>query len=229
MSIWTSKIRAALAGFSALALLSGCTDGGLLATTGLGGQAFSRQAPERLPVPGSAVVVAGPAGYCIDTGASSVSEGDSFVLLASCAAVTHDPEARRPLFPALLTVSVFEPPVGDTPLTDEHAQLAAFFTSDEGRAALSRDGDPATVELISTDTQGGAFFLHAREQSSDARPGLGADHWRAIFTVNGQRVSASVLSLRDHPLAAGAGRDTLNTLVARIRRESRLPKAQPDA
>ena len=187
---------------------------------GPGAFTYPRNAPQRLSVAGGAVVVAGPEGYCVDRPASRSAEASAFVLVASCAALTRQPNAPRPLAPALLTASVTGAVPAGTDLAGQAARMKAFFASAEGRAALARDGRAESIEIIQMYARDGAFLIHARDRSAGAAPALGPEYWRAIFEVNGRMVTASVAPFADRPISDDAGQVTLTLFVARIRAES---------
>lgn len=183
-------------------------------------QAVTRAAPELMSVAGNSVVVGGPKGYCVDRNVSRDSDENAFVLLASCAAITGDDAAERPRVPTVLAVSVFEQSDDGVAVKDQADRLAGFFESIEGRAALARDGRAESVEVVDTFLRRGTFVIHARDSSEDTDSGLGKEHWRAIFDVNGHIVSASVLALRDRPISGDTGAIILEYLVSRIKAES---------
>jgi hypothetical protein len=187
---------------------------------GPGAFTYPRNAPEKLSVARGAVVVAGPKGYCVDRPASRDAEATSFVLLAGCAALTRKSNAPRPRVPALLTASV----TGEVPagigLAGQAGRMKSFFASDEGRAALARDGRAESVEILQMFTRDGAFLLHVRDSSAEDDPALGPEYWRAIFEVNGRMVTASVAAFANRPMSDDAGQATLSLFVARIRAES---------
>ena len=214
MFTWIFNIKRALAGVTLLALVSGCSE--TLPT----GFAVTRKAPEKMSVAGNTVVIGGPKGYCVDRGVSRDSAENAFVLLASCAAISGDEAAERPRVPTVLAVSVFEQSEGGLAVKDQADRLAGFFESSEGRAVLARDGRAESVQVVDTFLRNGAFVIHARDNSEDAGTGLGQEHWRAIFDVNGHIVSASVLALRDRPISGNTGATILEYLVTRIRAES---------
>lgn len=221
MFTWTSKAGLALA---AALTLAGC-DAAPMVGAGAGGFAFTRAAPEKIAVANDSVIVAGPEGYCIDNRATRDQAAGAFVLLASCAAITRRGTAPHPVFPALLTVSITPDAAGAVPVAKQAPRLKRFFSSAEGRAALSRDGQASSIDVVETFTRDGAFIIHARDHGNDGTPGLSEDHWRAIFNVNGQIVSASVMALEDHPITDDAGMATLWDLATRISRESIRPVA----
>ncbi|TCP40610.1 hypothetical protein [Rhodovulum marinum] len=223
MPTWISDPRRAgrpvLAGLVALAL-SGCVAAGPEATTGLGGLLQSRAAPQKVTVAGDTVAIAGPRGFCIDGTATRDGVEGAFVLMASCAAISGRRNAPVPATDALLTASVAaNPGPGGTP-EDRALVLARFFASDEGRAALARDGRAASVEVVEMFDRDGLFVLRARDRSAGLGAGLRNDYWRAIFDVNGRIVTASVVGFDDRPISDKAGLAVLRDFAARIRAES---------
>lgn len=190
MSTWTSKRLAAAA--AALLVLAGCA--------GLGASP-----PKTRAVAGGAVIVAGPRGYCIDPFGSRERGESSFVLLASCAAISGDATIPRPLFPALLTATVTPKPPGTGPVAEQGAALERYFATPQGRAAMARDGTPESVEIVETLSRDGLFIVHARDRTTAADDAMTPDRWRAIFDLNGQIVSASATTTDNRPFSRAAG------------------------
>jgi len=207
MSTWISKATSLLA---AMTLLAGCLEDG--------GFALGSAPQTRMAVAGGTVTVAGPDGYCVDRGASRDAGGSSFVLLASCPAVTGRDDLPAPPFPALLTATVAAPEVGAGPVSDQSAALRRYFGSSTGRSALARDGDPGNVDVIRTLSRDGLFVIQARDSSPDETGALGQAHWRAIFDAGGHVVSASVVALSERPLSDDAGLALVTEFAERIRR-----------
>ena len=208
MSIWIS--RAAL---PALALaIAGCG----------AGIPVTRNAPEAMLVADRSVVVAGPPGYCIDRSVTEDGANGAFVLLGSCASIAGDAALPHPERPGVLTVTVSEIAVagGGAP---GPADLAAYFRTAAGRAALSRDGHPDSVEIVETRVDGDALYLHARDPGGRGQ-GMADDYWRALLSVNDRLVILSVNSFSARPLPAREGRRTLDAFAARIRSANALAR-----
>ncbi len=214
MSIWTSR---GLSGAAALfMLLAGCAVPGA-------------SPPQTQTVAGGAVVVAGPRGYCIDRAGSRAAADSSFVLLGSCAAISGDASAPRPLFPAVLTVTVAPKPPGTGAIADQAGILERYFAAPEGRAAMARDGDPESVEIVETMTRDGLFIVHARDRLAETDDALTPDRWRAIFDLNGQIVNASVTGMDIRPITRDVGLALVSRFAARIREETRAAAAEKQA
>jgi len=212
MSTWISEHAwRSAAGVSLAVILAGCMNGG-----GTGAFSYTRMAPQSVTV-ADHVVVTAPDGYCVDARATR----KAFVLLASCASVTRKANAPQPFAPALLTVTVTPQGDGEPPIARQTASLKRFFGSDAGRAALARDGQAGSVDVIETTTRNGAFIIHLRDRSKNTAPGLSDQEWRAIFTVNGQMVAASVAGLAERSITSDAGLATAIDLATTIINQSR--------
>lgn len=205
MSIWISR---AFRLFLLLAL-PGC----------LTGPEVTRRAPERIAVANHSVVVAGPPGYCIDTSATTDSVTGAFVLLGSCASIANSPRAKTPAEPALLTASVS--PTSLAAATASVDQLASFFRSPNGRAALARSGQTSAVRILDMQSRGDAIYIHATDSSVDPADGLTTDYWRGIFDLGGRLVTVSVIGFSKRPITDAASIATLDAFADRIRFENR--------
>lgn len=175
-----------------------------------------RAAPSAVRVAGDSVVVAGPSGYCIDPRSSidSGAEG-AFVLMGSCAAISRSARAPRPAEPALVSVTVSETPSGIS-VAELSADLAAYFKSPEGRAALSRAGDPATVTILETRMFDGALYIRARDSSAGGG-GMAAETWRAILNIGDRLLTVAVAGFAERPLSPSAGFATARDTARRIK------------
>ncbi len=197
---------------AALTILSGCTGAG-------GGFALPKPAPEQIRVANKEVLIAGPKGFCIDPTETRDTGDSAFVLLGSCAAIANSRNKPHPKVPAILTATVSRK-TANPPITSSMPALTDYFATKAGRAALSRDGNADTVEVLKTLDKNGVFYIHARDSSSDTLAGAADDYWRALFDVNGRIISASVIGLREHPIPPEKGFDVLQGFANRIRAEN---------
>ncbi|SFD01995.1 hypothetical protein [Tropicimonas isoalkanivorans] len=213
MSIWTFSpafYPAALFG-AALLVLGACTlQAPVSRATSL------PDALRRFPVIDNAVVIAAPDGYCIDAPGSRTERRDSFVLLASCRAVTGDPSAPSPRAPGLLSASVDGAGTGAVP-TEEG--LDKFFASAIGRTVLSRRNDPDSVVVGERRYSDETYLLHVRERARGDEV-MGLQSWRAIFTVNGRMVTATLRELAAYPMSESEGFRVVKGFADGIRRAS---------
>lgn len=184
---------------------------------------MTRSAPERVLVADRSVVVAGPPGYCVDRGLSRMGEGAAFVLLGSCASIAGRTDAPMPRAPAVLTVTVSDTAVAAL----EIEVLRAYLATRDGRAALSRSGDPDSVRILETRNAEGVLYIHARDVSANVAPGMSDTYWRALFELNGRLVTASVIGLEQRPITPDSGLETLRSLTERLRRENARPAGAP--
>jgi hypothetical protein len=201
MSTWTSDSAGPQVTLSRLACaliclcLAGCVAGG--------GGAFS---PSRVaPVLDGALNVGLPAGYCIDRRAGRESGDSAVVVMGKC----RDDAAAAA---ALLTTAIG--PAGSARvLGGGGATLAAYFTSDQGRAALSRSGRAGAVEIVQAKTVGPAFVMRIR----DAVIG---EYWRGVEPIADRLVTITV----DLPEGSAAdGEDILAQALGAMRQANPTP------
>jgi hypothetical protein len=207
MSTWICRLRlnTASAAVVAAVALSGCA-----------------VAPPKITVAGKSVVIAGPAGYCVEPSASRDTGDGAFVLMGSCASISNNVRAPAPKLPALLTASVSS--ASFSQIATSQNRLEIFFRSPAGRAALARDGMAASVRILGTRKTTDVFFVHLRDTSRNLVAGLSQDYWRALFDVSGRLVTISVLGFERSPLSDAQGQLTLADFARRIRSENILPK-----
>lgn len=158
------------------------------------------------PVLGGAVNIATPAGYCIDP-AGVLEKSDTVIaLVGRCAVAT--PSAR-----AILTAMVGAKDTGIS-IREEGVELARFFASSPGRAALSRSGRAATVQVLEAMTLGDAVLIRLTDTSRNPSGDMGqAESWRAMLTLHGRLVTLTVTGTTDAPLTRDAGRALLGAFL----------------
>ncbi len=215
MYTWT--FRKSLAALATVAGLTGCTEAPDVTAAGFG---FARTAPQTIAVANRSVVIGGPPGYCIDRPGSKLGGDTAFVVLASCATIARDPELGRPGAFGLLTASVDKEEADGPGLLSSPEALEALLTSENGRAALARDGRADSVQILDLSRQDDAILIHLRDTSQAQLAGVENTYWRGLTDLNGRLVTISVVSFAERPLSADQGLATLRAFLARIRAET---------
>jgi hypothetical protein len=162
------------------------------------------------PVLQGGFTIDAPTGYCMDAKASRETADSGIYLIGRC-------RQNSPVAPALISVSVGAPGSAGVMLAGGE-ELAAFFTSDEGRATLSASGEASAVRVLearSTGDTGEIFVMRLQERG-------GPDYWRAIMGTRGRLVSVSVRAAGDDALASESGREVLDRAIASLQRANRL-------
>lgn len=188
MSTWTSKVLAAALCLS----LSACVAGGA-GTVRFG-------TPE---APGFAV--AAPSGFCAARDSLSRLGTSDFVAFTRCA-------GAGPVLTA--TVGAAGSGAG---LDLSGAALAAYFTSDEGRAALARSGRAEAVTVHEVLEADGAVLLRLTDASrrpSEIGPG---ESWRAVMAVQDRLVTLAAAPGLSGGLTRDAGRALIGRYVVSTR------------
>jgi len=175
-------------------------------------------APQSVQVANNNITIAGPAGYCISSPATRDTDQGAFVLLGSCASLANNAGATAPRIAGALTASVSSESGAD--IDGALRQLGGFFQSPQGRAALARDGNAASVTVLSARRSRGVLLLKVRDTSPNDVSGLAAEYWRALFDIRDRIVTLSVNAFSSTPMSDADGFATLNGFVARIRQEN---------
>lgn len=211
-----SDRQAVIVGLAAALALPGCV-------TSLGGGGTGG-APAEAVVTSDLIVISGPAGFCVDDGATRTDEDTAFVLLGNCAAISGSRRASQPEVPVVLTAAISDASDAGS-ISESVSDLDAYFRSEDGLRLLSRSQDPETVTVLETDVRGDMFLLHASDTSAGAVEGVGDDYWRAYFDLGSRIATLSVLALED----AGVTRDdSLSALMSFMRSVQQANGAAPD-
>lgn len=166
----------------------------------------TRAAPSRIELP-DGMIVAGANGWCIDPTVSRTKGDTAVIVLGSCAAIGQDALAPRPDVPGVVTVSVEQ----GSATAPSPAELEDFFVSDQGRAALARDGQPESIDILQSRTSEDRFVIQTEDSS--ALPGASPLTWRALFGLGGRFVSVSLYGAQDQPIEPEDGLATLEAQV----------------
>ncbi len=201
------KPPAALARWPAMLALAGVLAGCLGFADG--------KAVDSVLVARGEVGVAGPRGYCIDTGATRDTAAGAFVLLGSCAALSGNPRAPHPDRPAILTAAVSDAGAGPS-IAGALSDLPEFLATRAGRASLSRTGDPDSVTLHSATARNGILWLHVRDTAGHESLGIEPDYWRAVFDLGPRIVTLSVMVPAGKTLLPGGAEATLEQFLRRM-------------
>lgn len=176
-------------------ILSGC-----VGTTGVGSVSSKS-------VLQGGFTVAAPTGYCLDAKASRETDNSGIFLIGRCF-------AQSPTAPALVSVAVGAPASAGV-MTAGGAELAAFFTSVEGRATLSAKGQPGSVRVLEALSVGDVFVMRLQERGDP-------EYWRAVMGLRGRLVSVSVKDAGDGTLSQETGRTVLDRAIAALQRANRV-------
>ncbi|MCX8509058.1 MAG: hypothetical protein ORN49_09320 [Rhodobacteraceae bacterium] len=169
---------------------------------------------------GGGVTVAGPSGYCVDPSASHEGKKGAFVLLGSCASLAGSSDRASPQTAAILTATTSPSGAGEATLSGFFPTMARFLQSDAGRKALSRSGQARTVTIQKIASVEDVMYVSVRDTARAPGQDVETDYWRALFSLNGQIVTLSVLSLKTMPLDQTAKRALLERFVARVKSAS---------
>lgn len=198
--------------------LAGCLQGGPVPTAGR----IDRSAPREVAVSGREIVITGPEGFCVDPrSVEDRKDGVSFVLMGNCASISNSAEADQPPFHALLSASVRLNP--GAPMAGQMDLAQDFLRSEDGRALLSRTGDPDSVTVIDSFAEAETLYLRARDSSEGYAPNMSAEHWRAIFDVRDRVIAVAVYGFDDAPLPSSTGLSTVRRFADAIRAANQAP------
>jgi len=163
---------------------------------------FGGHVQRNVTVADDAVTIAGPRGFCVDPRATKDSDGQAFVLFGNCA-VLAEGNHPQPDYRALLTAAVRENP--GEPISDQFAAVREYLKTVDGRALLSRSGDPESVRVLDTVARGDVLYIYARDTSDGYAKDMSSEHWRAFFDVHGRIVSVAVLGFESQPISKRDG------------------------
>ena len=153
---------------------------------------------------GGDVVVAAPAGYCVNQSASTQGRERAVTLLGKCV-------QSGKVEPALITISFGDKGSGLV-MAEGPQALARHLKTPAGRASLARDGRAASVKISQMSLGQDELLLELMDRRSGRQ-------WRAFLPLKGRLTSISVQAPQGASLREGRAL-LLKTLAA-------LRKANP--
>jgi hypothetical protein len=162
------------------------------------------------------VSIAVPAGYCIEPASVLEREDTALLLAGRCAGA----EER---VPAVLTASIGTAGSAQgLDIAGNGADLAAFFRSERGRAALSRRGRAVDVRVEEALGIEGAFLMRLADFGATRAGPVAVESWRAVLPLDGRLVSLTVTGKAGGPvLGRDAGKALIADFVAATQRANR--------
>ncbi len=161
----------------------------------------------------SDLILTAPDGFCVDQNSVKDTQRVGFVMMADCAALHGTAAQGASLKLVMLTASV-SAPLGDATSLQSQT-LAQFFETTEGRAVLSRSGDPSQVSANASVLSGDILVLRASDTSPTLHKGLAQDESRVIVIAKGRLVSLTGIPL----IATHAARNNADALVIELARQ----------
>ena len=162
------------------------------------------------------VELSAPDGFCVDPESTQNGATRAFVVFGNCAAITENPEQPQPFLQAVVTATVSGSGLtGEGAVSGQTDGLIEFFRSTEGRAALSRSSDPASVTVASAFAEDGAVFLRFDDTSESQLDGAQNSYWRSYFDAGSSVVSITVIGLSEAPISDAEGLSLLRNFVER--------------
>jgi hypothetical protein len=151
-----------------------------------------------------------PADYCSDI----LSSKDRFSVVLPCKALS-DKVDDWPGF-----IAVFTTLVGDKapPYRLGHVDsIEAALRSTDGRTAISRLGNPRSVDVLSIWPQSEALYVRVKDTSATPFGRGYIEHWRALSVVAGQSVVVTVGGYGKNQLTEPDGLRVLQRFVKRMK------------
>lgn len=192
---------------AALLGLAGCLEHGVLDNAARDG---TPRGPTAISVFDGQVQMVGPQGFCIDPTATRETAQEAFVLLVRC---TDSPQPAP-----VLSASVSDVTAPGAADTEALTTLARYLATPAGLARLSRRGEAGDVQLESQRIEAGALWLQVSDRGNPEP--FEPRYWRAILPLAERVVTLTVLSARDHPIAAERGPALLRDFAARMRAQN---------
>lgn len=161
-----------------------------------------------------AVTAAAPAGYCISPGTGMRGDDSAVILMGRC---SGGPAEKAT--PALITLSVG--PAGSAGVMAGGGEaLAAYFQSEAGLAALSREGRAEDVRVLSAAGTDTTFVLHVADNAS-------GEYWRAFRGLRGRLATVSVTGPVEAPLTSDQSRLVLDATLSALDAANRVAAPPP--
>lgn len=193
---WRSAVIAVVA-------LAGCEPAAMMGSMGIAAP------PRATEVLDGSVSVRPPRGYCVDPASGQEAEDTAVVMAGRCS-------DKVPVDPAIMTVSIGRSGSAAT-LAAGGAALSEYFTSAEGRVALSRSGRANDVRITKAYSKGPAFLLHVQDR-------VAGGYWRSVLGIRGRLVTVSITAPPGSELDEAAGEVLIEAMLSSLTRGNAVPR-----
>ncbi|MCF6306261.1 MAG: hypothetical protein L3J33_12940 [Rhodobacteraceae bacterium] len=143
---------------------------------------------------GATVVIAGPAGFCIDERTVDQSRAGAFVFLSDCAMTENSgPTIARVPISAVLTASVSNSglPGVEQGLDGALADLQGFLETPIGQVSLGKSGNMNTISVLSLSRTENAVIAFVEDTTITSTTAESPRFWRAFTEIGGRLVALS--------------------------------------
>ncbi len=145
------------------------------------------------------VIVASPAGFCIDRATIDENARGTFMFLSDCRVVSASGKAARIPISSILTASIS--PTGlvgrENGSKAALTALGAFFETPVGLFSLGKSHVDGAVSILETKQTDAALYLLVEDKAFTDSAGVSNRYWRAFTEVNGRLVAFSVTGYSD--------------------------------
>ena len=167
---------------------------------------------------GVPVVVAGPAGFCIDAHTAEQNRAGAFVILYDCGQT----EAGRATIADVPLSAVLVAAVSPSGLLGARergtggalADLEAFLRSPAGLPSLGKGRVPGAVSILRSYRRNDALYILVQDLAAPTGAGLSPRYWRAFAEVNGRLTSLSANALANADTGEAQARTLAEAFVA---------------
>ncbi|MEX0968818.1 MAG: hypothetical protein WD046_00080 [Paracoccaceae bacterium] len=167
---------------------------------------------------GVPVVVAGPAGFCIDERTGEQNRAGAFVILSDCGQT----EAGRATIADVPLSAVLVAAVSPSGLLGARERgmggalgdLEAFLRSPVGLPSLGKGRVPGAVSIIRSHRSADALYILVQDLAAPTGAGLSQRYWRAFTEVNGRLASLSANSMANADASEAQARALAEGFVA---------------
>jgi hypothetical protein len=150
-----------------------------------------------------AIVLAAPQGYCLAQDSVERTAASEFAAFTACRGAG-----------AVLTATAGGP--GSAQPVDP-AEMGAFLTSDSGRAALSRSGDPSAVTVHAVTAAEGVVLVRLTDRSPPPSAVAPGESWRAVMVLGDRLVTLTAAPGVGTELPVDGGRALIGRFVGAMR------------
>ena len=167
---------------------------------------------------GVPVVVAGPAGFCIDERTGEQKRAGAFVILSDCGQTGAGRATIADVPLSAVLVAAVSPSgllgARERGMGGALADLEEFLRSPAGLPSLGKGREPAAVSILRSYRTADALYILVQDRAAPTGAGLSQRFWRAFTEVNGRLASLSANSFANSDASEARARALAEGFVA---------------